>query len=124
MALLATETYQVCLGSGTNDPNPTIFLRGIQTEAVAMHFRDRLLESMAQKNFDPALTINNTFYVRQTPGVQSSVIGAQTLPAVLAALRGSTLSLPVYVATSDDAGQNISYIRVGSMSATRLLGGN
>jgi hypothetical protein len=118
MAKLVTETFQVCLGTGVNDPSPTIFARGLMVAEDALALRDRLLQMAQMGQLDPALTVGNTFFVRTTPGAQTRPVADQTLAAVRAALAAERFSFPLYVKTTDDADSNAVFVRVGTLPST------
>lgn len=113
MAQLAIETYQVCLGTGTNDPSPNVFVQGIRTYEDALQVRDRLTEMLTGGRLEYSSSL--LFYVRQTPGTQSLSIAAQTPASVRQALAAvPNTAVVLYVRTADDAGQNQQYLRVGA----------
>lgn len=118
---LEIETFQVCLGEDLNDPNPTVFIRGLRTFEDAETVRNRLLEMQTANQLDSSLVAGKTFYVRLSPGRQEMTIPLQDLASVQQALQSGRFSVPIFARTTLDDGTSPVYIRIKPVLSTSLL---
>lgn len=122
MTDILVERFQVCLGSGPQDPAPSIAIDDVLTRAVAQGLADQLVSAARAGGFDQDTIGTRTFYVRNKPGQQietlAVVADATGIPtrAEIEAIADQQTSIVVFARHLTPAG----FVRLGTLPVADL----
>lgn len=122
MADVLIERYQVCLGTGPQDPAPSIAVDAVLTFAAAQTLRDQLLTAQRAGSFDADAIAGRTYYVRSAPGQQleaiPSVADAGGVPtrAEIEQIADQQTSVVLFARHLNPAG----FVRIGTLSIAQV----
>lgn len=124
MAYLLIEAYEICYGTGLDDPAPQIVSLPYRTKAGAASAAASLNLQARAGGFDPASTDPaKAFFVRTRGGQQrlavtTAVVGdPPTAGEILGALADADVMIPVFVRHINPTGS----VQVGVLTRDQLL---
>ena len=124
MADLLIEAYEVCYGTGLDDPAPQIVSLPYRTKAGAMSAAAALNQAARAGGFDPASTDPaKAFFLRPRGGQQKLAVATEiagdppTAHELLTALADADVMVPIWVRHLNPAGS----VQVGVLTRDQLL---
>ena len=124
MADLLIEVYEVCYGTGVDDPAPQVVSLPYRTKAGAVTAAAALNVQARAGGFDPASTDPaKAFFIRTRAGQQrlavaTAVVGdPPTASEVLAAVADADVMIPVFARHVNPSGS----VQVGVLTRDQLL---
>ena len=126
MADLLCEAYDVCYGTGLDDPAPRIVSLPYRTRAAATDAALALNAQARAGGFDPsAVDAAKAFFVRTRPGQQLLAVPTETAGAaptvgeVFTAIAAQDVMIPVFVRHLNPPG----FVQLGVMTREALVKG-